>query len=122
MPSGDYLVAAYPVAPFLADSNSDDFDTPDWQPSFAAGANAQSIPVTAGALAKADIAVPDGPAKLTIDFAYFDLWHYYGRTAKHGAFMGGADFVQWHGSYPLLKHTVEIKAQAEEMRRAHAKK
>src|SRR5262249_52331663 len=28
-----------------------------------------------------------------IDFAYFDLWHYYGRTVKHGAFMGGADFV-----------------------------
>src|SRR5262249_5791003 len=31
-----------------------------------------------------------------LQFAYFDLWHYYGRTAKHGAFMGGADFVQWH--------------------------
>ena len=63
------------------------------------------------------------PAVLSkpIDFVYFDLWHYYGRTAKHGAFMGGHDFVQWHGNYPMLKHTVEIKAQAEEMRRAHAK-
>ena len=29
-----------------------------------------------------------------IEFLAFDLWHYYGRTAKHGAFMGGADFVQ----------------------------
>ena len=70
LPPGDYLVAAYPVAP-LADSNSDDFDTPDWQASFAAGANAQAISVAAGGLAQADIAVPDGPAKLSIDSAYF---------------------------------------------------
>jgi hypothetical protein len=59
------------------------------------------------------------PFEHPIDFAYFDLWHYYGRTAKHGAFMGGADFVQWHGNYPLLKSLVEIKAQAAEMRKAH---
>jgi hypothetical protein len=62
------------------------------------------------------------PFQQPIDFAYFDLWHYYGRTSKHGAFMGGADFVQWHGNYPMLKHSVEIKALAEEMRRAHGKK
>ena len=55
-----------------------------------------------------------------IDFMYFDLWHYYGRTTKHGAFMGGQDFAQWHGAYPMLKHGVEIKATAEEMRRSHA--
>jgi nitrate/TMAO reductase-like tetraheme cytochrome c subunit len=53
-----------------------------------------------------------------IDFNYFDLWHYDGRTSKHGAFMGGADFVQWHGNYPLLKHTVEIEAAARELRKA----
>jgi hypothetical protein len=52
------------------------------------------------------------PFQTPIDFAYFDLWHYYGRTSKHGAFMGGSDFVQWHGNYPLLKHTVEIQAMA----------
>jgi hypothetical protein len=62
------------------------------------------------------------PFEKPIDFAYFDLWHYYGRTSKHGAFMGGADFVQWHGNYPMLKSTVEIKALAQEMRRAHGKK
>jgi hypothetical protein len=56
-----------------------------------------------------------------IDFVYFDLWHYYGRTAKHGAFMGGQDFAQWHGNYPILKHTIELKAQAEELRRSHAR-
>jgi hypothetical protein len=61
------------------------------------------------------------PFQAPLDFAYFDLWHYYGRTSKHGAFMGGADFVQWHGTYPILKHTVEIKAAAEELRRAHGK-
>jgi hydroxylamine dehydrogenase len=38
-----------------------------------------------------------------IDFLLFDPWHYDGRTSKHGAFMGGADFVQWHGNYELLQ-------------------
>lgn len=50
------------------------------------------------------------------EFLYFDLWHYYGRTAKHGAFMGGADFVQWHGNYELLLKTVELKEKAAELR------
>jgi hypothetical protein len=61
------------------------------------------------------------PFEKPIDFAYFDLWHYYGRTAKHGAFMGGADFVQWHGNYPMLKSTVELRSLAEDMRRQHGK-
>jgi hypothetical protein len=57
------------------------------------------------------------PFQTPLDFKYFDLWHYYGRTAKHGAFMGGADFTQWHGNYPLLQHSVEIKEMADELRR-----
>ena len=61
------------------------------------------------------------PFQTPADFLYFDLWHYYRRTSKHGAFMGGADFVQWHGNYPILKHAVEIKAMAEEIRGAHGK-
>ena len=61
------------------------------------------------------------PFEQPIDFAYFDLWHYYGRTSKHGAFMGGADFIQWHGNYPILKSTVEINAMAAELRRGHGK-
>ena len=48
------------------------------------------------------------PFSQPIDFVYFDLWHYDGRTSKHGAFMGGADFVQWHGNYPMLQKTVEL--------------
>jgi hypothetical protein len=52
-----------------------------------------------------------------IDFVYFDLWHYDGRTSKHGAFMGGADFVQWHGNYPMLAKMVELKAMAADLQR-----
>jgi hypothetical protein len=51
-----------------------------------------------------------------IEFMAFDLWHYFGRTTKHGAFMGGADFVQWHGNYELLRHKVDIEAAAREVR------
>lgn len=54
-----------------------------------------------------------------IQFKYFDLWHYYGRTAKHGAFMGGADFVQWHGNYPILQHVIEIRAEAARLSSEH---
>ena len=51
-----------------------------------------------------------------IEYQYFDMWHYFGRTAKHGAFMGGADFVQWHGFYELVNKLAEIKSQAKELR------
>ena len=61
------------------------------------------------------------PFTTPIDFLYFDLWHYDGRTSKHGAFMGGADFVQWHGNYPLLARSVELRAQADELRRRHGR-
>ena len=56
-----------------------------------------------------------------IEFLAFDLWHYYGRTAKHGAFMGGADFVQWHGNYELLVKITEMKQIAKELRTEHAR-
>jgi hydroxylamine dehydrogenase len=55
-----------------------------------------------------------------MDFLDFDIWHYYGRTAKHGAFMGGADFVQWHGNYELLKLKVEMEELAAELREKKA--
>lgn len=51
-----------------------------------------------------------------IEFVAFDLWHYGGRTAKHGAYMGGADFVQWHGFYELVSKLSELKQMAEEIR------
>lgn len=50
-----------------------------------------------------------GPFETEVDFLAFDLWHYFGRTAKHGAFMGGPDFVQWHGNYEILKSLNRLK-------------
>jgi hypothetical protein len=70
---------------------------------------------------KAEGLLNPAPFSQPIDFLYFDLWHYDGRTAKHGAFMGGADFVQWHGNYPMLAKMVELRAQADELRRRHAR-
>lgn len=61
------------------------------------------------------------PFSHPIDFVYFDLWHYDGRTSKHGAFMGGADFVQWHGNYPMLEKMVELNSMAADLRREHGK-
>ncbi len=52
-----------------------------------------------------------------IEFLAFDLWHYFGRTAKHGAFMGGADFVQWHGNYELLNKLREMEEIAANLRK-----
>ncbi len=63
---------------------------------------------------------PD-PMDEPIEFLFFDLWHYFGRTAKHGAFMGGADFVQWHGNYELLLKTKELNEMAHELRSAGKK-
>jgi hydroxylamine dehydrogenase len=65
---------------------------------------------------KADGLLTAEPFDEPIDYLYFDLWHYYGRTAKHGAFMGGADFVQWHGFYELVHKLSEIKDAARELR------
>jgi len=59
------------------------------------------------------------PFQTPIDFLAFDLWHYDGRTSKHGAFMGGADFVQWHGNYELLKKQTQLEALAGELRAKH---
>ena len=64
----------------------------------------------------------DTPFDEPIEFLYFDLWHYYGRTAKHGAYMGGADFVQWHGNYELLLKMTKMKKMARELRERKAKR
>lgn len=70
---------------------------------------------------RADGTLTGPPFSNPIDFTYFDLWHYDGRTSKHGAFMGGADFVQWHGNYPMLQRMVQLKADADRLRREHGK-
>ena len=65
---------------------------------------------------RAEGLLTETPFDEPIEFEAFDFWHYYGRTAKHGAFMGGADFVQWHGFYELVKTLAELKHQAAELR------
>ncbi len=62
--------------------------------------------------------VSSEPFAQPIQFLEFDFWHYFGRTTKHGAFMGGADFVQWHGNYELLKMIKEMEELASELRAA----
>ena len=71
---------------------------------------------------RADGSLTGPPFSSPMDFLYFDLWHYDGRTSKHAAFMGGADFVQWHGNYPMLEKTVELEHMAAELRRQHGQK
>ncbi len=44
-----------------------------------------------------------------IDFTYFNLWHYWGRTTKFGTWMQGPDYTQWHGAYPLQESLVNLK-------------
>ena len=68
-----------------------------------------------------DGALTGKPFTQPIDFVYFDLWHYDGRTSKHGAFMGGADFVQWHGNYPMMQKMVELQSMAAALRREHGR-
>jgi hydroxylamine dehydrogenase len=70
---------------------------------------------------RTDGVLTGAPFSQPIDFVYFDLWHYDGRTSKHGAFMGGADFVQWHGNYPMFQKTVELTSMATQLRREHGK-
>ena len=67
-------------------------------------------------LKKDNLLTPE-PFDEPIEFLYFDIWHYFGRTAKHGAFMGGGDYVQWHGSYEIIHKTKEFKEMADEIRK-----
>ena len=44
-----------------------------------------------------------------IDFTYFENWHHWGRTAKFGMWMQGADYTQWHGAYEMLSDLAELR-------------
>ncbi len=73
LPPGDYMVAAQPVAPYFGGSvsGSDPFDVPDWQAVFHGNSgDPRALPVTGGQTAQANLTVPDGSAKLRVDFAY----------------------------------------------------
>ena len=87
---------------------------------------AEGVVRSTNALVKEAQAIVDGlhkdglltpePFDEPIEYLYFDLWHYGGRTAKHGAYMGGADFVQWHGYYEIVSKLTELKKSAEDLR------
>jgi hypothetical protein len=44
-----------------------------------------------------------------IDFAYYELWHHWGRTTKFGTWMQGPDYTQWHGAYEVLSDLAELR-------------
>jgi hypothetical protein len=51
-----------------------------------------------------------------IEFEIYEMWHHEGRRARMGAFMQGADYVQWHGFYDLLQDRIEIEHMVAEIR------
>jgi hydroxylamine dehydrogenase len=53
-----------------------------------------------------------------VDFDYFELWHHYGRTAKFGTWMQGADYTQWHGAYEILSKLASLSQALEDARKA----
>jgi hypothetical protein len=55
------------------------------------------------------------PFDQSIEFTNFELWHHFGRTAKFGAWMQGADYTQWHGAYEVEKSLVTLQEQAAEL-------
>jgi hydroxylamine dehydrogenase len=64
----------------------------------------------------------DAPFDQPIDFTYFEVWHHWGRTAKFGTWMQGADYVQWHGAYEILKGLEELRQYAADQTSANGVK
>jgi hydroxylamine dehydrogenase len=56
----------------------------------------------------------DEPFDEPIDFLFFDIWHYWGRTAKFGVWMQGPDYAQWHGIYELLDDMADLREEVAE--------
>jgi hypothetical protein len=55
-----------------------------------------------------------------IEFTYYENWHHWGRTAKFGVWMQGADYVQWHGVYEMLSDLSELQEYADSVLPAQA--
>ena len=56
--------------------------------------------------------VTEKPFDEPIQYAEYELWHHWGRTAKFGAWMQGPDYTQWHGAYEMLKSLSELRDMA----------
>jgi len=52
--------------------------------------------------------VTAAPFDEPIDYVYYELWHHFGRTAKSGVWMQGADYAQWHGIYEIMQDCAEL--------------
>ena len=63
----------------------------------------------------------DAPFDEQFDFTYYETWHHYGRTAKFGVWMQGADYTQWHGAYEVVKGLAELEEMANEKRQTQDK-
>jgi hypothetical protein len=63
----------------------------------------------------------DAPFDEKFDFTHYETWHHYGRTAKFGVWMQGADYTQWHGAYEVVKGLAELQEMAEEKRQNQGK-
>jgi hypothetical protein len=58
--------------------------------------------------------VSEKPFEEPIQYAEFELWHHWGRTAKFGIWMQGPDYTQWHGAYEMLKALSDLRDMAAE--------
>ncbi len=56
----------------------------------------------------------DEPFDEIFDYAYYESWHHWGRTAKFGVWMQGPDYTQWHGAYEVLRSLTELEEIAAE--------
>lgn len=55
--------------------------------------------------------ITNAPFDDPIEFTHYELWHHYGRTAKFGMWMNGADYTQWHGVYEMLSDLADLKKE-----------
>lgn len=69
--------------------------------------------------ARATGKVSDAPFDDPIEFVHYETWHHYGRTAKFGVWMQGADYAQWHGAYEVVKGLAEMRHMLREMKGEH---
>jgi hypothetical protein len=67
-----------------------------------------------GTLGEAGL-LTDAPFDQPFDFVHFENWHHWGRTAKFGMWMQGADYTQWHGVYEMLSDLAEMEEMAGQM-------
>lgn len=66
--------------------------------------------------ARATGQVSDAPFDDPIEYTHYETWHHYGRTAKFGVWMQGADYAQWHGAYEVVKGLAELRYMLREMK------